>query len=61
MLKGTLGHNVDANSWILDGKPVDDTLSKANGVARVYAGGIKANLQSGACTLVSGNGFYNRP
>ena len=29
---GTL--NVDANSWILDGKPVDNALSKANGVAR---------------------------
>ena len=39
---GTL--NVDANSWILDGKPVDNALSKANGVARVYAGAIKANL-----------------
>ena len=39
---GTL--NVDANSWILDGKPVDNALSKANGVARVYAGGIKATL-----------------
>ena len=39
---GTL--NVDANSWILDGEIVDNALSKANGVARVYAGAIKANL-----------------
>tara|TARA_X000000950_G_scaffold195071_1_gene235014 strand:+ start:2745 stop:4949 length:2205 start_codon:yes stop_codon:yes gene_type:complete len=39
---GTL--NVDANSWVLDGRIVDNALSKANGVARVYAGGIKANL-----------------
>lgn len=39
---GTL--NVDANSWSLDGKPVDNALSKANGVARVYAGVIKAKL-----------------
>ena len=39
---GTL--NVDANSWRLDGKPVDNALSKANGVARVYAGVIKSKL-----------------
>ena len=39
---GTL--NVDVNSWILDGKPVANVLSAANGVASIYAGGTKANL-----------------
>ena len=35
---------VDANSWLLDGKPVDNALSKANGISRVYAGRIRATL-----------------
>ena len=44
-VKGYTGKlSVDANSWILDGRRVDNALSKANGISRVYAGRIRATL-----------------
>ena len=44
-VKGYTGKlSVDANSWLLDGRRVDNALSKANGVSRVYAGRIRATL-----------------
>ena len=40
-VKGYTGRlSVDANSWLLDGRRVDNALSKANGISRVYAGRI---------------------
>ena len=35
---------VDANSWSLDGRLVDNALSKANSISRVYAGRIRSIL-----------------
>ena len=44
-VKGYTGKlSVDANSWLLDGRRVDNALSKANGISRVYAGRIRATL-----------------
>ncbi|MDB2396850.1 NERD domain-containing serine/threonine-protein kinase [Planktomarina temperata] len=44
-VKGYTGRlSVDANSWLLDGRRVDNALSKANGISRVYAGRIRATL-----------------
>lgn len=44
-VKGYTGKlSVDANSWVLDGRRVDNALSKANGISRVYAGRIRATL-----------------
>ncbi|MFL2666977.1 MAG: NERD domain-containing protein, partial [Burkholderiales bacterium] len=44
-VKGYRGKlSVDANSWLLDGRRVDNALSKANGISRVFAGRIKATL-----------------
>lgn len=44
-VKGYTGElSVDANSWVLDGRRVDNALSKANGISRVYAGRIRATL-----------------
>jgi serine/threonine protein kinase len=44
-VKGYIGNlSVDANSWLLDGRRVDNALSKANVVSRVYAGRIKSTL-----------------
>ncbi len=47
-VKGYTGKlSVDANSWLLDGRRVDNALSKANGISRVYAGRIRATLLRG--------------
>ena len=44
-IKGYIGKLVvDANSWSLDGKQVDNALSKANSISRAYAGRIKSSL-----------------
>jgi hypothetical protein len=44
-VKGYTGRlSVDANSWLLDSRRVDNALSKANGNSRVYAGRIRATL-----------------
>ena len=44
-VKGYSGHlSTDPNSWILDGRRVDNALAKANSHARVYAGRIRATL-----------------
>lgn len=44
-VKGYTGKlSVDANSWLLDGRRIDNALSKANGICRVYAGRIRATL-----------------
>ncbi len=44
-VKGYTGKlSIDANSWLLDDRRVDNALSKANGISRVYAGRIRATL-----------------
>ena len=44
-IKGYTGKLVvDANSWSLDGRLVDNALSKANSISRVYAGRIRSIL-----------------
>ena len=49
-VKGYSGHlSTDPNSWILDGRRVDNALAKANSHARVYAGRIRATLLKETC------------
>ena len=58
MLRDTLGiFRTDPNSWILDGRRVDNALAKANSHARVYAGRIRATLLEEEHALVPGCGI----
>ncbi len=66
-VKGFLGRmNVDTNAWTLDGRHVENSLKKANYVARVFAGRVKNKLSQGeyapwvqGMVFVTGNSGQN--
>jgi len=66
-VKGFIGRmNVDANAWTLDGRHVENSLKKANYVARVFAGRVKNKLSQGeyapwiqGMVFVTGNSGQN--